>query len=34
MTVFQVDRILIGADSDDTVTRNRAFVRNVGFVPK
>ena len=26
--------VLVGADSDDTRTRNRAFVRNVNFVPK
>ena len=26
--------VLVGADSDDTGTRNRAFVRNTNFVPK
>lgn len=33
-TPIATSHVLVGADSDDTRTRNRAFVRNISFVPK
>ena len=34
ITPNTTSHILVGADSDDTGARNRAFVRNIRFVPK
>ena len=34
MVPSRVSHILLSADSDDTGTRNRAFVRNIEFRPK
>ncbi len=34
ITPIAVAHVLIGADSDDTETRNRAYVRKITFVPK
>ena len=34
ITPIATSHVLVGADSDDTRTRNRAFVRNISFVPK
>ena len=34
ITPNTTSHIMVGADSDDTGARNRAFVRNIRFVPK
>ena len=34
ITPIATSHVLVGADSDDTRTHNRAFVRNISFVPK
>ena len=34
ITPSRASHVLVGADSDDTGTRTRAFVRNILFAPK
>ena len=34
ITPIATSHVLVGADSDDTRTRNRAFVHDISFVPK